>query len=131
MAEIGRMLSRIFLWTHERGSWQYDVAVVVIVAFVLLTPSEWFRDQPSVGDPAAASHIRLVSGDRGGEQVYQVDARVLAPPERTPQLQNQLHGALQKTLPDLRGGRFEISKIEAVRDELGTVIAYQVTIRRK
>ena len=130
MAGIGRMISRIFLWTYERGSWQYDAAVILIVAFVLLTPGSWFRDQPDVGDPAAASHVRLVT-DAAGEQTYRVDARVLAPPERTPQLQNQLHGALQKTLPDLRGGRFEISKIDAVRDDEGTVIAYEVTIRRK
>ena len=130
MAGIGRIFSRMFLWTYERGSWQYDVAVILIVAFVLLTPVEWFRDQPAVGDPAAASHIHLLA-DAGGEQTYRVDARVLAPPERTPQLQNQLHGALQKTLPGLHGGRFEISKIDAVRDGQGTVIAYEVTIRRK
>jgi hypothetical protein len=37
---------------------------------------------------------------------------------------------LQKALPDLRNGRFSITKIEPVRDEAGTVIAYQVEIHR-
>jgi hypothetical protein len=41
-----------------------------------------------------------------------------------------LHQALQRALPDLRNGRFSISKIEAVRNGEGTVIAYEVEIRR-
>jgi len=130
MGGTGRFLSRIFLWTYERGSWQYDVAVVLIVVFVLLTPGHWFHDQPEVGVPASAAHVQLIE-DAGGKQTYRVDARILVPPEQTPQLQNQLHTALQKTLPDLRGARFEIAKIEAVRDDLGTVTAYRVTIQRK
>jgi hypothetical protein len=72
--------------------------------------------------------VQLFSDD-GQRQVYRVDARVLAPPEQTPALQNDLHNALQKALPDLRNGRFSISRIEPVRDETGTVIAYQVEIR--
>lgn len=130
MAGIGQIFSRIFLWTYERGSWQYDLAVILILVFVLLTPGKWFHDQPVVGEPASPSHVRLLT-DANGEQTYRVDARILAPPEQAPQLQNQLHSALQKTLPDLHGARFEISKIEAVRDDQGTVIAYQVTIHRK
>ena len=57
-----------------------------------------------------------------------VDARVLAPPEQTPALQNDLHNALQRALPDLRNGRFSITKIEPERDERGTVVAYQVFV---
>jgi hypothetical protein len=45
-------------------------------------------------------------------------------------LQNELHQALRRALPDLRNGRFSITKIEAVRDEQGTVIAYEVEIHR-
>jgi hypothetical protein len=55
---------------------------------------------------------------------------VLAPPEKTPALQNDLHNALKKALPDLRNVRFTILNIEPVRDEQGTVIAYQVEIHR-
>ena len=130
MAGPGQILSRIFLWTYERGSWQYDLAVILILVFVLLTPGKWFHDQPDVGDPASATNVQLVT-DANGEQTYRVDARILAPPEQAPQLQSQLHTALQKTLPDLRSTRFEISKIEAERDDKGTVIAYRVTLRRK
>jgi hypothetical protein len=81
--------------------------------------------------PASSEQVQLVLfSDDGHRQEYRVDARVLAPPEQTPALQNELHQALQRALPDLRNGRFSITKIEPVRNENGTVIAYQVEIRR-
>jgi len=131
MAVLKQILDRTLFWSYERGTWQYDVAVVVILIFVLLTPRRWFQDQPQVGIPDASERVQLILfSDGGHRQEYRVDARVLAPPERTPALQNDLHQALQRALPDLRNGRFSISNIEAVRDEKGTVIAYQVEIRR-
>ena len=128
MAGPGKILSRIFFWSYERGTWQYDVAVILILIFVLATPRDWFHDQPQVGLPATPSQVELLSAN-GELQTYRVDARVLAPPERTPALQNDLHRALKKALPDLSNGRFSITKIEPVRDAQGTVIAYQVEIR--
>lgn len=29
-------------WNYERGSWQYDVFCLLIVAFIFLTPKAWF-----------------------------------------------------------------------------------------
>jgi hypothetical protein len=131
MAAPKTILARIFFWSYERGAWQYDIAVVLILIFVLLTPRGFFRDQPQIGVPAGSDQVQLVLfSDDGHRQEYRVDARVLAPPEQTPALQNELHQALQRALPDLRSGRFSISKIEAVRNGEGTVIAYQVEIRR-
>src|SRR5260221_14409321 len=131
MAGLKRILSRTFFWSYERGTWQYDVAVALVLVFVLLPPRGWFRDQPKGGLPAASDQVQLVLfSDDGHRQEYRVDARVLAPPEQTPALQNELHQALQRALPDLRNGRFSIAKIEAVLDEWGTVIAYEVQIRR-
>ncbi|HLZ90540.1 MAG TPA: hypothetical protein VKQ28_02405 [Candidatus Acidoferrum sp.] len=131
MAGLKQILSRTFFWSYERGAWQYDVAVVLILIFVLVTPRNWFRDQPQVGMPASSDHVQLLLlSDDGHRREYRVDARVLAPPQQTPALQNELHQALRRSLPDLRDGRFSIAKIEAVRDEQGTVIAYQVEIRR-
>ena len=128
MAGLGQILYRTFFWSYERGSWQYDLAVLLILLFVLATPTRWFRDQPQVGLPATANQVEFLS--RSGEtEVYRIDARVLAPPERTPALSNDLHNAMQKARPDLSDGRFSIGKIEAIRDEEGNVIAYQVEIR--
>ena len=127
MAGIGQILNRMFFWSYERGSWQYDVAVALILVFVF-TPKSWFHDQPQVGLPVSSAQVELVS--KSGEiEVYKVDSRVLAPPERTPSLQNGLHNALQKAAPGLQDGRFAIGKIDALRDEQGNVIAYQVQIK--
>jgi hypothetical protein len=131
MASFKTILSRTILWSYERGTWQYDLAVILILIFVLATPARWFHDEPQVGVPASSGQVVLVVGsERDAKQTYRVDARVLAPPEKTPALQNDLHNALKKALPELRNGRFSISNIEPVRDEAGTVIAYQVEIRR-
>jgi len=43
----GTILWRGLFWTYERGTWQYDVMVVVLLAFLWLTPPAW------LGDPMA------------------------------------------------------------------------------
>jgi hypothetical protein len=131
MAGFKTILARTFFWSYERGTWQYDLAVIVILIFVLATPPRWFHDEPQVGLPSNAAQVELVAGtEKDSQQTYRIDARVLAPPEQTPALQNDLHNALKRALPKLRDGRFSILKIDPVRDEDGNVIAYQVEIRR-
>jgi hypothetical protein len=127
---MASFFSRVFFWSYERGSWQYDLAVIAIVVFVLLTPARWFRDQPTRDIPAPSAQVELLS-QSGSQLTYKVDARVLTPPEQMPQLQNDLHRALQKTQSDLQSGRFEIIKVEPIRDDQGGVTAYQVTLHRK
>jgi hypothetical protein len=130
MASLGQILSRTFFWAYERGTWQYDAAVILILIFVLATPRGWFHDQPQMGLPANAPGQVLLLNDEGMSKTYRVDARILAPPVQTPALENELHNALQKALPDLGDKRFTISKIEPIRDDQGTVIAYHVEIHR-
>ena len=43
-----RVLWNAFFWTYERATWQYDLMVIAILAFVWLTPPGW------LGDPMAA-----------------------------------------------------------------------------
>jgi hypothetical protein len=49
------MLKRFVLWDFPRASWQYDVMVGIILAFIFLIPRAWFNDQPRIPD---ASEIR-------------------------------------------------------------------------
>jgi len=126
MASLGQILSRTFFWSYERGTWQYDLAVILILVFALLTPRGWFHDRPQSGSPVTPGQVQLISQD-GNHLKYRVDARILAPPTRLA-LQNDLHTALQEALPELRKGNFSISNIEPLRDEQGTVIAYQVEV---
>jgi hypothetical protein len=128
MASLGQILSRTFFWAYERGTWQYDAAVILILVFVLATPRAWFHDEPQMGLPANAPGQVLLLKDEGRTKTYRVDARILAPPEQTPALENELHNALQKSLPELRNKRFTIANINPMRDADGTVVAYQVEI---
>jgi hypothetical protein len=130
MGRLGQIFSKTFFWAYERGTWQYDAAVILILLFVLATPRGWFHDEPQMGLPSSAPGQVFLLKDEGASKTYRVDARILAPPEQTPMLENQLHNALQKSLPELRNKRFTIAKIDAVRDDHGTVIAYQVEIHR-
>jgi CDP-diacylglycerol--glycerol-3-phosphate 3-phosphatidyltransferase len=43
------VLWRAFFWTNDRATWQYDLWVIAILAFVWLTPPAWVRDPMATG----------------------------------------------------------------------------------
>ena len=66
-------LKRFILWDYPRAVWQYDVIVAVILAFIFLTPREWFRDQPK------PSSIVLLPGEHSGAAgVFWIEPELLA-----------------------------------------------------
>src|SRR5256712_13624190 len=67
-------LKRFILWDYARASWQYDVMVAIILAFVFLTPREWFRDQPRI---PRASNIAMLPGEHGSD-MYLIDPELLS-----------------------------------------------------
>jgi hypothetical protein len=50
-------LKRLILWEYPRMSWQYDVIVAVIVAFIFVTPRF-----VSFGDRPKAASVAMVHG---------------------------------------------------------------------
>ena len=36
-------MKNFILWNYERGTWQYDVFCLLIIAFIFLTPKSWFE----------------------------------------------------------------------------------------
>jgi len=34
-------MKRIIFWDYERGTWQYDLMCLLIIAFIFLTPKAW------------------------------------------------------------------------------------------
>src|SRR5712691_4064915 len=67
-------LKRFVLCDYPRASWQYDGMVAIILAFVFLTPREWFRDQPRI---PRASNIAMLPGENGSD-MYLIDPELLA-----------------------------------------------------
>lgn len=39
-------LKKVLFWSYERGSWQYDVMCVIILAFIFALPSAYFHSRP-------------------------------------------------------------------------------------
>jgi hypothetical protein len=48
-------------WTYERATWQYDLMVIAILAFVWLTPPGWLGD-PMASGPGLIGWIVSVVG---------------------------------------------------------------------
>jgi hypothetical protein len=64
-------LIRFILWDYPRASWQYDIMVGLILAFIFLTPRGFFRDQPR------PKTVVMVRGDNGAN-VFWIDPGLLA-----------------------------------------------------
>src|SRR5487761_1299456 len=105
MRTLWRAIVRVLFWSYERGTWQYDIAVVGITLFVLFSPLIIHSTaQPSVGPPSAQALVELRAMTPGQIATYRVDARLLATPTRTPELENDLHVTVQKNVPELNHG---------------------------
>jgi hypothetical protein len=48
------VLWRACFWTYERATWQYDLMVIAILAFIWLTPPAWLGDPVAEGPGLAA-----------------------------------------------------------------------------
>ena len=78
-------LGRLIFWDYRRTSWQWDIIVTLILAFIFLTPREVFRDQPR------AASIQMLPAQQG----YLIEPKLLANvpeadrPEKAAELVNQ------------------------------------------
>lgn len=43
------VVKHALFWTFERATWQYDVMVIAILAFVWCTPPDWLGDPMAKG----------------------------------------------------------------------------------
>lgn len=132
MRTIWRIFVRTVFWSFERGTWPYDLAVAVIVIFVLLSPRSWFHDQPPLGPAPDAAMVQLRDADVSeGTRTYRVSAKLLASSAKVPEpeLEHQLHEAVRQNVETLQKSRFEILRIEPIRADDQSIAYYDVSIR--
>jgi len=111
------------LWSHERGTIQYDVMVTLILIFVFFSPRLInFKDKPVDHNPRAAGVVVTPDGQNG--LIYQIGAA-------------GIHGkgddAIRAELLSIIepvSGEVSISKYEVVRDRSGNIVSYKVWIQR-
>lgn len=63
-----RMSLRSFiLWDHLRGTWQYDIFCLLIIAFIFLTPKPWFEKREKLATQTARVIVKAedFSPDQG------------------------------------------------------------------
>ncbi|HTC87261.1 MAG TPA: hypothetical protein VK686_03115 [Bryobacteraceae bacterium] len=104
MADPMSAVKRFLFWDYPRAGWQYDVMVGLILAFIFLTPREWFRDQPR-----ANSIVMLPSGH--GDTVFWMDAEQLAnsPEQARP-------AAASALLQARTGKKYHVVRLEPIVD---------------
>ena len=132
MRTIWRIFARTVFWSFERGTWPYDLAVAVIVIFVLLSPRSWFHDQPPLGPAPDAAMVQLRDADvSDGTRTYRVSAKLLVTSAKVPEpeLEHQLHEAVRQNVETLQKSRFEILRIEPIHADDGSIAYYDVSIR--
>jgi hypothetical protein len=120
-------IRRTVFWAYERGTWQYDLIVLAILAFVLLSPRTWFNDRPTL-ELTDLRHqqgfIEMGHGKQGWR--YLVDARLVesyadAKPE----------DAIPIILSRQLRQPFTVLSIVPITDKNKVVLGYMVLVSRQ
>jgi hypothetical protein len=110
-----KFLQKLFFWSYGRSTWQYDVLCVLILAFIFLTPRNWFENS-----------------ERGHRELHQNGSTtatrlLLVWPENSPanpgtaEVEKRVRGITNRA--DVR-----ITDTRPVRDAGGQIVAYEVDI---
>ncbi len=102
---------RFILWDYPRAVWQYDLMVAIILAFIFLTPREWFRDQPR------ANNVVMVPSEHGS--AFWMDPELLDGVSETERLNRASHMIQART-----GKQHTISRVEPIFDSEKEIRGY-------
>src|SRR5215470_16952429 len=106
-------LGRFIFWDFPRASWQYDVMVGLILAFVFLVPRDFFKDQPK-----AASVVMLPNDE------YFIQPQLL---EGVPQ--EQLLNRATALVTERNQTRKPVTHVEPLYDSEKQIIGYAASVR--
>ena len=109
-------MKRFLLWSFERGSVQYDVICVVIIAFIFLTPPSVFHDRPDFMR-VPNGQVILQTRDDNGHTVFTVKAE-----KGTEEAVERLKGIID--------GPFTVSRTQPVYSTTGAIVAYSIWVER-
>jgi len=110
-------------WSYERGSWQYDVIVAVILAFIFLSPRAWFNDRPTLQMTDLRHQQGIVEMSRVNKEVtYLLDARLVKSRDQDPE------HAIPIILKEHLQKSFTVKSIQAVVDRHQVILGYTVLV---
>ncbi len=113
MAYLPSTIKKIFLWTYERNTWQWDALCALILVFIFFTPKSWFeaseRHRRSMHQsPVSATVFVITEGAGNEEDKARLKERVRALSGRP---------------------NAEVVEVRKVLDKEGRLLGYQVDIR--
>jgi len=97
--------------------------VILILAFIFLTPRDWFHDRPSAASASTPSDVVLLLNDKT-EKIYRLQA-ALIDAKTDPSLEQGVRRILRR----FTGKTVEITRIEPAVDSSGQVVSYEVWVR--
>jgi hypothetical protein len=119
VASVWRTIRGFILWSHERGTVQYDVMVTLILLFVFFSPRVInFNDRPVERNPGSTGVV--VSPDGNGGLVYQVDAKAVQGGS-----DSAVRAQLLRVIEPI-SGEVTIIRYDPQTDRKGHVLAYKV-----
>jgi hypothetical protein len=121
---IWQTLSSYLWWTHERGTLHYDVMVILILAFIFLTPL-WinFKDKPAERNPHPTEVV--VYPGQQGSLVYEIGSSAVSGKDEA-----QIRAALLRVIEPL-AGEVELLRYQEVHDRRGKLVSYRAWVRRR
>jgi hypothetical protein len=120
---LGKTLRSYVWWTHERGSFHYDVMVSLILLFIFVGPIFIdFKDKPAERKPHPMGVVVQPDGANGF--VYRIDAGAVKGTS-----DEELRTAFRHVIEPI-AGEARIVRYEPVQDTGGKTIAWRVWVRR-
>jgi len=107
-------MRRFLFWQYPRASWPYEIMVVLILAFIFLTPRGWFRDQPR------PSSIVLVEGGEGAGAVWIAPELLAGVPE------GRRYAAASQLIQGKFGRKFNLIRVDPISDAESEIQGYMV-----
>ncbi|MEJ2006724.1 MAG: hypothetical protein P8Z30_00970 [Acidobacteriota bacterium] len=125
-SKVKLVAKRAIFWSYERGSWQYDIIVLLILAFIFLSPASWFHDRPRL----QLSDLRHVPGivevsHTDNAWVYQLDARLVESLGQVPPDKAFHQLLLQRIKPP-----FVIKSVHPILGKGNIILGYTVVVGR-
>jgi len=113
-------MKRLLLWTFDRGSFQWDILCLLILAFLFLIPRNWFSDVPDFMRVSAIESMQRTV-DRNGNAIFTVK---LEEPcfFDTDNTRKKAAATLEQSL----GKPVNASNFQPIRDWTGRLIAYAI-----
>ena len=122
-SKIKLVVIRSIFWAYERGSWQYDLIVLAILAFIFLSPRGWFNDRPTLQMTDLRHHQGIVEMGRVNKDVrYLVDARLVDSLEQKPE------DAIPIILKQHLQKPFTVKSIDVLKDRHQVILGYTVLV---